>query len=166
MILYFSATGNTQYAASRIAEATDDTLVSGRECIRNGRTHFELKENENFGIVMPTYFQGVPLFLKEFIESITLTADDTEHYSYAVSTCGVSYGNSGSEAVHAAQKAGIHLDATFRIRMVDNWNPYFDMTDNDYIRTAEESTVKSRLARGREKVKEVYEIPAIAAQRR
>lgn len=37
MILYFSATGNTQYAASRIAEATDDALVSVRECIRNGK---------------------------------------------------------------------------------------------------------------------------------
>ncbi len=139
MILYFSATGNTQYAASRIAEATEDTLISVRECIRNGKTHFHLKKNENFGLVMPTYFQGVPLFMKEFIESITLTADCAEHYTYAVSTCGVSYGNSGSEAVRAAQKAGIHLDATFCIHMVDNWNPYFNMTDKDYIQTAEEN---------------------------
>lgn len=139
MIFYFSATGNTQYAAKRIADATGDTMISIRECIREGRHDFHLKENENFGIVMPTYFQGVPLFLQEFMESLALTMNGIEHYAYAVSTCGVSYGNSGSEAVRAAEKAGIHLDATFRIRMVDNWNPYFDMTDRDYIRTAEES---------------------------
>lgn len=138
MILYFSATGNTQYAAQRIAEASKDTLVSIRDCMREGRKVFHLKENENFGIVMPTYFQGMPLFLQEFLENLTLTTDGAEHYAYAVATCGVSYGNFGSEAVRTAGKAGIHLDATYRIRMVDNWNPYFDMTDKEYIDVAEQ----------------------------
>lgn len=138
MILYFSATGNTQYAAERIAEATSDVTVSIRKCMESGKRTFHLKESENFGIVMPTYFQGIPLFLKDFLESLVLTMDGHEHYSYAVSTCGVSYGNSGSEAVRAAKKVGIALDATFRIRMVDNWNPYFDMTDKEYIDAAEQ----------------------------
>ena len=139
MILYFSATGNTQYAAERIAEATNDVTVSIRKYMESSKRTFHLKENENFGIVMPTYFQGIPLFLKAFLESLILTMDGHEHYSYAVSTCGVSYGNSGSEAVRALKKAGIDLDATFRIRMVDNWNPYFDMTDKEFIKKAEES---------------------------
>lgn len=138
MILYFSATGNTQYAAKLIADATDDVKVSIRECLSSGRHNFHLKENENFGLVMPTYFQGMPLFLQEFVENLNLTMDGTEHYAYAVATCGVSYGNFGSEAVRAAEKAGIHLDATFCIRMVDNWNPYFDMTDKEYIDAAEQ----------------------------
>lgn len=137
MILYFTATGNTQYAAQRIAEATKDSVFSIRTCMRMGYTAFHLQKNENFGIVMPTYFQGVPLFLRDFIENLTLTMDGSNHYAYAVATCGVSYGNFGSEAVHAAEKAGIHLDATFRIRMVDNWNPYFDMTDKAFIDAAE-----------------------------
>lgn len=137
MILYFSATGNTQYAAQRIAEATGDTLISIRDCMREERNVFHLQKNENFGMVMPTYFQGMPLFLQEFAENLRLTMDGKEHYAYAVATCGVSYGNFGSEAVRIAGKAGIHLDATFRIRMVDNWNPYFDMTDREYIDAAE-----------------------------
>lgn len=139
MIFYFSATGNTQYAAQRIAEATGDYTVSIRQCMADGRRAFPLKEHENFGIVMPTYFQGMPLFLQEFLETLTLTVEGTDHYAYAVSTCGVSYGNSGSEAVRAAQEAGITLDATFRIRMVDNWNPYFDMTDRAFIQAAEQT---------------------------
>ena len=63
MIFYFSATGNTQYAAQRIAEATGDYTVSIRQCMADGRRAFPLKEHENFGIIMPTYFQGMPLFL-------------------------------------------------------------------------------------------------------
>lgn len=138
MVLYFSATGNTQYAARRIAEATKDTLVSIRDCMSKGQSEFHLQKDEDFGVVMPTYFQGMPLFLQEFMEKLTLTMEGTEHYAYAVATCGVSYGNFGSEAARAAGKAGIHLDATFRIRMVDNWNPYFDMTDKEYIDAAEQ----------------------------
>lgn len=145
MILYFSATGNTQYAAQRIAEATNDTLVSIRQCMRDGIHDFSLKENENFGFVMPTYFQGMPTFLQHFVQSIHLTAGAGKHYAYAVSTCGVSYGNSGSEAVRAMKNVGIELDATFRIRMVDNWNPYFDMNDRSYIQTAE-NTAEADLA--------------------
>lgn len=139
MIFYFSATGNSQYAAKRIAETTGDSVVSIRECMREDRYSFHLKEKENLGIVMPTYFQGMPMFLRNFVEKLELTAEGAEHYTYAVSTCGASYGNSGSEAVRIMRKAGISLDATFRIRMVDNWNPYFDMTDWEYIRSAEKT---------------------------
>lgn len=88
MILYFSATGNTQYAAERIAEATGDMLVSIRSCMGEGRRRFHLQKNENFGMVLPVYFQGMPLFLQEFVENISLTMDGTEHYAYAAATCG------------------------------------------------------------------------------
>lgn len=142
MIFYFSATGNTQYAAQRLAQATGDYTVSIRECMRDGRRSFTLKTNENFGIVTPTYFQGMPLFLQEFLSSLKLEDEGRTHYAYAVSTCGVSYGSAGTQAVRAAEKAGIHLDATFRIRTVDNWNPYFDMNDAAYIRSAEKTAEK------------------------
>ena len=137
MILYFSATGNTQYVADCIAKATKDTVVSIRNCMHDKRYSFHLQDNESLGIIMPTYFQGMPLFLQEFVEKLTVTMEGAEHYAYAVATCGVNYGNFGSEAVRTAKKAGIHLDATFCIHMVDNWNPYFDMTDKEYIEKAE-----------------------------
>lgn len=61
---------------------------------------------------------------KRFLDSLVLTMDGQEHYSYVVSTCCVNYGNSDSEAVRTVKKARIDLDATFRIRMVDNWKRY------------------------------------------
>ena len=139
MIFYFSATGNTQYAAQRIAQATGDKLVSIRQCMANKQYAFTLRDGEDLGIVAPTYFQGMPLFLQEFVAALQLTVEGTDHYAYAVATCGAGYGNSGSEAVRAAQKAGVRLDATYRVRMVDNWIPYFDMTDQAYVRQAEQT---------------------------
>ena len=35
MIFYFSATGNSQYIAQRLAEVTGETLVSITECLKN-----------------------------------------------------------------------------------------------------------------------------------
>ena len=139
MIFYFSATGNTQYVAERLAKATNDHTVSIRECMQSGQRSFRLGKDENFGIVMPTYFQGMPFFLQEFVSSLKLEDEGDTHYANAVSTCGVSNGNSGSQAVRAAEKAGIHLDSTFCIHMVDNWLPHFDMHDAFYIQSAEKT---------------------------
>lgn len=95
MILYFSATGNTQYAAQQIAKATGDTIVSIRNHIEDEHPRFHLKDHENFGIVMPTYFQGMPAFVHDFLKKMKLTMDGTDHYVYAVATCGMSDGNFG-----------------------------------------------------------------------
>ena len=42
MIFYFSATGNSQYAAEKIAEATGDRLISIGQALRD--THFDFVE--------------------------------------------------------------------------------------------------------------------------
>ena len=58
------------------------------------------------------------------------------------------------------------LDEKSRTVLLLYYGEGFKIREIAQILDMEESTVKSRLARGREKVKEVYEIPVIAAQRR
>lgn len=58
------------------------------------------------------------------------------------------------------------LDEKYRTVLLLYYGEGFKIREIAQILDMEESTVKSRLARGREKVKEVYEIPVIAAQRR
>ena len=53
MILYFSATGNCKYVASRLAQAEGLETLSIVDCIREGRYTFE---DEVIGIVSPSYF--------------------------------------------------------------------------------------------------------------
>ncbi len=40
MIIYFSATGNSQYVAERIAQATGDRTVSITSCMKNHQFQF------------------------------------------------------------------------------------------------------------------------------
>ena len=63
MIFYFSATGNSQYIAQRLAEVTGETLVSITECLLPG---------ERVGFVTPVYFFGLPSIVSEFIRNLDL----------------------------------------------------------------------------------------------
>lgn len=50
MIFYFSATGNSQYIAQRLAEVTGETLVSITECLKNHKYTWELLPGERVGL--------------------------------------------------------------------------------------------------------------------
>ena len=60
MIFYFTGTGNSQYAAQRLA-SEDERLVSVVECLRKDNYHFDIAENESVGLVFPVYFGGLPV---------------------------------------------------------------------------------------------------------
>lgn len=73
MIFYFSGTGNTKWAASKLASATHEDLISIAPYMRaDDSSHtlaepFILKENERLGFVFPVHGWRVPKLLREFI---------------------------------------------------------------------------------------------------
>ena len=46
MIFYFSGTGNTLWVARQLAEATDDTLLSIADELKDGTLYYTLKDDE------------------------------------------------------------------------------------------------------------------------
>lgn len=64
MILYFSATENCKYVATRLAQDGGQEMRSIVDCMRDGRYAFE---GESIGIVSPTYFWGLPVVVREFL---------------------------------------------------------------------------------------------------
>ena len=73
MIFYFSGTGNTKWAASKLAAATREDLISIAPYMRaddsshNLAEPFILKENERLGFVFPVHGGRVPKLVREFI---------------------------------------------------------------------------------------------------
>lgn len=53
MVFYFSGTGNSRYAASRIAEETNERLVSITDCCKKHEFAYTLDEGEALGIILP-----------------------------------------------------------------------------------------------------------------
>ena len=78
MIFYFSGTGNTKWAASKLAAATREDLISIAPYMRaddsshNLAEPFILKENERLGFVFPVHGWRVPKLVREFISKMMI----------------------------------------------------------------------------------------------
>ena len=114
MIFYFSGTGNTKWAASKLAAATREDLISIAPYMRaddsshNLAEPFILKENERLGFVFPVHGWRVPKLVREFISKMKILrepsdatggnkakADDYQKnrpFAYCVCTAGDSIG--------------------------------------------------------------------------
>ena len=114
MIFYFSGTGNTKWAASKLAAATREDLISIASYMRaddsshNLAEPFILKENERLGFVFPVHGWRVPKLVREFICKMKIQrepsdasaenkakADDSlknRPFAYCVCTAGDSIG--------------------------------------------------------------------------
>lgn len=136
MIFYFSSTGNCKYVSERIAEKTDDTIRSISDYYDQKEIIYALKNGENLGFVVPTYYGGFPKIVIQFLDHLKIQFAQ-DNYVFFVATYGSGIANIGIEAQKRIGALGKPLDASFSVKMVDNWNPSFDMTDKEYIEKAE-----------------------------
>ena len=139
MILYFSATGTNKYVAEQIAKATDEKIVPLKELVRQENYSITVPEGENFGVVMPTYWEGLPAILLDYLQDAEIHLEGTEHYCYFVATYGCDYGNILSTAQKEFGKVEIQFDSLYAAGFVDNWSPMFYLKDAERNRLAEEN---------------------------
>ena len=84
MIFYFSGTGNTKWAASKLATATREDLISIAPYMRaddsshNLAEPFILKENERLGFVFPVHGWRVPKLVREFISKMKILREPSD----------------------------------------------------------------------------------------
>lgn len=132
MIFYFSATGNSKYAAERIAAAGEDHLISLRDAVRSRSYRYDVSREERIGFVFPVYFWGLPSILRFFAKKLELTGYRGQ-YIYAVLTCGSSTGGAGDQLAELLKEKGLTLSAQFGIPMVDNYVPMFKVAGPEEI---------------------------------
>ncbi len=97
MIFYFSGTGNTKWAASKLATATHEDLISIAQYMRTDESShsiaepFTLRQDERLGFVFPVHGWRVPRLVREFIEHMKVQAKKPP-FVYCVCTAGDSIG--------------------------------------------------------------------------
>ena len=122
MIFYFTATGNSLYAARYL----EKELVSIPQALSGGNLSFKA---DRIGIVCPVYGHEVPGMVREFLEKATF---DTEYF-YMVLTYGNRHGGAAKLAEQLCRSCGIHPAYIQVVMMVDNWLPSFDMQEQQKI---------------------------------
>ena len=128
MILYFSATGNCEFVAKQIASAIGDKAVYLKDT--NGQV--ALKPNEALGMVVPTYFWGLPKIVEDFLQNVNIKCDG-DPYIFCVATYGTTTGQIDYFANKILHKKGLKLNASFSIKTVDNYTVMFSVNDKNQI---------------------------------
>lgn len=128
MIIYFSATRNSEYVAKQIAEVTKDRVLSFAKI----DDILKLARGEKLGIITPTYFYGLPSVVEDILKSIQIECfEDT--YIYCVATCGGKSGQASQNVTHILSKKKLTVSACFDIVMPDNWTPMCDVSNKEEI---------------------------------
>ena len=124
MILYFSATGNCKYVATRIVQSEEQEMLSIVDCVQNNQYTFS---DKTIGIISPTYDWGLPSIVREFLEKASFQTE----YLYYIATYGTTPGASGAIANKAIQSQNIN--AYYSVQMADTWTPIFDLSTPEKV---------------------------------
>lgn len=153
MIFYFSGTGNSYYAASKVAEYTSEQVISIPEEMRQGQDSYEysLQEEEIIGIVYPIHAWGPPLMVRNFIRKLSFV-NYRNNYIFSIATCGANTGNAMTLLEKDLDARGLALKSAFSLVMPNN---YMIMGDVD-----SQETAQKKLNMAEEQLAEISEIVA------
>lgn len=117
MVCYFSATGNTEYAAKEIARITDDRVLNLLERIQKS-DYSEINSEKAFVICAPIYVCEIPNFLSNFLKRVKFTGS---REVYFVFTSGGYSGCASVLAKRLCKKKGLLYKGSADIIMPRNY---------------------------------------------
>ena len=123
MIFYFTGTGNSLYAAQKLADEGEE-IVSIVEALRSDAFHYTLKEGEKLGFVFPVYFYTVSDPVLELVRHLTV---ENAGFVYAVIPCGASIGAAGGFLKSELKKRGLELQRLDALVVPDGALIFYDI---------------------------------------
>lgn len=135
MVLYYSGTGNSAFAAKYIAEKIGDESVNLFDIIKN-KVKASLVSSKPFVVVAPTYCWQLPIFIRDWLFKANL---EGSRDIYFVLTCGGEIGDAGKYLKKLCQKKELIYKGVAEIVMPENYIALFDSCDeNDAKRLIED----------------------------
>ena len=150
MIFYFTGTGNSLYAAQKLADGGEE-IVSIVEALRRKAFHYTLKEGEKLGFVFPVYFYTVSDPVLELVRKLTV---ENAGFVYAVIPCGASIGAAGGLLKSELKKRGLELQRLDALVVPDGALIFYDIDSPEKMKqqleaaTKELASIKRAIDRG------------------
>ena len=129
MIFYFTGTGNSLYAAKKLAGEGEE-IVSIVEALRSKAFQYTLKEGEALGFVFPVYFYTVSDPVLELVRKLTV---ENAGFVYAVIPCGASIGAAGGFLKSELKKRGLELQRVDALVVPDGALIFYDIDPPEKI---------------------------------
>jgi len=144
MVFYFTATGNSLYVAKKL----DVNPISIPQVMHTDKRSFE---DDIIGIVFPDYAATFPKIVERFLEESTFKTN----YFYMIITYGHDHSDSPEFCAKIAKKNGVSVDYIGTVKMVDNYLPVFDMTEEMAIDKNLDEQIKEQLQAITEQKREI-----------
>ena len=125
MIYYFSGTGNSRYAAQKLALLTGDKAVNIAS-IYNGTVKSVVGKSDVTGFVFPVYFSGLPEMVKRFASNPQIR-ENLGEYVFCVITCGA---ETAAADKMLSKTLGRSVDLSISLRMPDNYVIAYEPSDS------------------------------------
>lgn len=117
MVLYFSATGNTEYIAQELARCLEDECVNLLDRIKRN-DHSLLHSEKPFVICAPVYVCEMPRFLSKYLKKQTFSGSKDVYFIF---TSGGYCGISGPLAKSMFRKKGMNYHGHAEFKMPRNY---------------------------------------------
>ena len=117
MIIYFSATGNSRFAAHLLADQLNEPITDAGAWIKNNQKG-EFYSQTPWIFVAPTYSWQMPHIFADFIRE-TRFLDNRE--AYFILTCGGETGNADQEISALCKEKGLNFHGVWPTVMPDNY---------------------------------------------
>ncbi|MFR5601069.1 MAG: EFR1 family ferrodoxin [Lachnospiraceae bacterium] len=127
MIIYFSGTGNSEYAAKRIGQEIGDEVLNLFEKIRNS-DFSELHSERPWVMVAPTYAWRIPRIVQDWLERTALSGNKR---IYFVMTCGENIGNAGKYLKKLCEEKKLDYQGCMGITMPENYIAMFPVPEKE-----------------------------------
>ena len=131
MILYFTGTGNSQYAAEAIGCALGEEPVSINEYLKKGE-YPALTSESPWLIIAPTYAWRLPRVVEDFIRRSSFHGNREIRF---VLTCGDSIGNAGAYAKALCEEKELVYRGMADLVMPENYITLFKAPDESEEQT-------------------------------
>ena len=133
MILYFSGTGNSRFAAQQLARQCEDELVSINRSLRQRildpyNAQYAFESDSPFVIVCPTYCWHVPRVVEAFLKESRFLGS---RRMYFVLTCGSGTGNAAAHARQICHDLSMDFCGLASVQMPENYISLFRAPEAD-----------------------------------
>ena len=156
MIVYFSGTGNSRFAAENIAKQLGDELLDVGQRIKSGAQD-ELYSERPWVIAAPIYAWRMAKVMENYLQSVKLSGSRD---AYFVLTCGGEVGNAGKYAAALCEEIGMHYMGVLQVKMPENYIAMFDAPDSEKAKRIV-AKAKPLLQQGSELIQQGKPFPAL-----
>ena len=129
MIYWFSATGNSRYAAQAIRAATGDMCVDLLPLLREGGAA-RVESEKPLVFVCPTNSWGMPRIVEDWISKAKFSGNRA---AYFVLTCGAQIGAAPAQIQKLCARCGLEYRGTAAVPMPDNYLMLFPSPTQEKI---------------------------------